>query len=152
QQEEAVCGWKNMPTEGRWGGGGGRARPTPHHGTKAGVNSIQGTATPGLPSLPSLFFPHFYSLPFPRATLSRRPHKKQQTWSQVQRGRTGGPLNDYICSSRSGPVGEGKGFLWRDLSLSPRLHHLQSMPLRAERNAPYTSGVQAGDRVVAGWR
>lgn len=52
----------------------------------------------------------------------------------------------------------------RKLSLSPRLHHLQSMPLRARRNAPHTRGVrmcththtqsdvQAGDRMVAGCR
>ena len=43
-----------------------------------------------------LFFPHFYYLPLPRATLSRRPHRKRKTWSQVQRCRTGGPLNDYM--------------------------------------------------------
>lgn len=62
------------------------------------------------------------------------------------------------CSSWSGPVGEGKGFLRSELSLSPWLHHLQSMPLRAGRNAAHTRGVRmctlahgATCRLVIGW-
>lgn len=59
----------------------------------------------------------------------------------------------WSCSSCPGPVGEGKGFLWRMLSLSSRLHHLQSM--RAGKKAEYARSVcmraHTHTRRQAGW-
>lgn len=72
------------------------------------------------------------------------------------------PPSPWSCSSCPGPVGEGKGYLWRMLSLSSRLHHLLSMPSRAGKKTAYTRGVcmhahthgdkQAGGRMVTGCR
>lgn len=72
------------------------------------------------------------------------------------------PPSPWSCSPCPGPVGEGKGYLWRMLSLSSRLHHLLSMPSRAGKETAYTRGVcmhahthggkQAGGRMVTGCR